>query len=248
MIEMTSHGSGMLCECTLQNAVFFPWTTSEEARHLTFDRVCRYSDSQFRGILWGASVTSSSSSQEVTQLLVRWKTGDSSALETLLPLVYDELRKLARHYLASERPDHTLQTTELVHVAYLRLVDQSAGKGAIENRAHFFGIAAHLMRQILVDHARARLAHKRAGSVVTLDESANMIKNQPLDLVALDDALAALARLDEQQARIVELRFFAGLSIEDTALALDISPATVKRNWTAARLWLYRELSRGTKH
>jgi RNA polymerase sigma factor (TIGR02999 family) len=238
----------MPLECALQKAVFLPWRASEQTLHLTSDRVCGYSDSQFRGIFRGVSVTSPSSSQAVTQLLVRWKTGDSSALETLLPLVYDELRKLARHYLASERPDHTLQTTELVHVAYLRLVDQSAGKGAIENRAHFFGIAARLMRQILVDHARARLAHKRgAGSVIALDESANIVENQPLDLVALDDALGALARLDEQQARIVELRFFAGLSIEDTALALDISPATVKRSWTSARLWLYRELSRGSK-
>jgi RNA polymerase sigma factor (TIGR02999 family) len=186
---------------------------------------------------------SSTSSQAVTQLLVRWKEGDGSALESLLPLVYDELRKLARHYLASERPGHTLQSTALVHEAYLRLVGQSPG--AIENRAHFFGIAARLMRQILVDHARARLASKRdAGFVVTLDESANILKNQPLDMVALDDALTELAQLDERQTRIVELRFFAGLSVEDTARALDISPATVKRSWTAARLWLYRELNR----
>jgi RNA polymerase sigma factor (TIGR02999 family) len=191
-------------------------------------------------------VTSSSSSQGITQLLVRWKTGDSSALETLLPLVYDELHKLARLHLASERQGHTLQSTALVHEAYLRLVDQAPG--GIENRAHFFGIAARLMRQILVDHARARLASKRgAGCLVTLDESAHIVKNQPPNLVALDDALTELARLDEQQARIVELRFFAGLSIEDTARALDISPATVKRSWTAARLWLYRELDRGAQ-
>ncbi len=189
-------------------------------------------------------MTSSNSSQGITQLLVRWKTGDSSALETLLPLVYDELHKLARLYLASERPGHTLQGTALVHEAYLRLVGQAPG--SIENRAHFFGIAARLMRQILVDHARARLASKRgAGFLVTLDESANIVNNQPPNLVALDDALTGLARLDEQQARIVELRFFAGLSIEDTARALDISPATVKRSWTAARLWLYRELDGG---
>jgi len=182
----------------------------------------------------------------VTQLLVRWKKGDSSALEALLPLVYDELRKLARHYLAAERPGHTLQSTALVHEAYLRLVGQSPG--GIENRAHFFGIAARLMRQILVDHARARLASKRgAGCIVTLDESANILKNQPLDMVALDDALTELARLDERQAGIVELRFFAGLSVDDTARALDISPATVKRSWTAARLWLYRELNRGAE-
>jgi RNA polymerase sigma factor (TIGR02999 family) len=187
-------------------------------------------------------VTSSTTSQTVTQLLIRWKKGDSSALEALLPFVYDELRKLARHYLASERPGHTLQSTELVHLAYLRLVDQA---GEIENRAHFFGIAARLMRQILVDHARTRDAFKRgAGCVITLDESANLLENKPLDLVAVDDALTGLARLDERQAHIVELRFFAGLSIEDTARVLEISPATVKRSWTAARLWLYRELNR----
>jgi RNA polymerase sigma factor (TIGR02999 family) len=189
-------------------------------------------------------VTSLTTSQNVTQLLFRWKKGDSSALEALLPLVYDELRKLARHYFAAERSGHTLQTTALVHEAYIRLVGRSPS--AIENRAHFFGIAARLMRQILVDHARGRLASKRgAGCMVTLDESADILKNRPLDLVALDDALTELARLDERQAGIVELRFFTGLSVEDTARALDISPATVKRSWTAARLWLYRELNRG---
>ena len=193
-------------------------------------------------------VTSSTSSQVITRLLVRWKSGDSAALEALLPLVYDELRKLARHYLASEKPGHTLQSTALVHEAYLRLVDQSSVAVGIENRAHFFGIAARLMRQILVDHARARLASKRSpGYIVTLDESAYLVKDKTVDLIPLDDALTGLARLDEQQARIVELRFFAGLSIEDTARALDISPATVKRSWTAARLWLYRELNRGAQ-
>jgi RNA polymerase sigma factor (TIGR02999 family) len=191
-------------------------------------------------------VRSSATSQTVTQLLLRWKDGDSSVLDRLLPLVYDELRKLAGHYLASERPGHTLQSTALVHEAYLRLVDQSPR--AIESRAHFFGIAARLMRQILVDHSRARRASKRgAGCVVTLDESANLVKNKPLDVVAVDDALNALARLDEQQARIVELRFFGGLSVEDIAEALNTSPATVKRSWTAARLWLYRELNRGVQ-
>jgi RNA polymerase sigma factor (TIGR02999 family) len=193
-------------------------------------------------------MTSSTSSQAVTRLLVRWKTGDSSALEALLPLVYGELHKLAHYYLASERPDHTLQTTALVHEAYLRLVDQSPATAGIDNRAHFFGIAARLMRQILVDYARARRANKRdAGCVVTFDESANFVKNQTPDLIALDDALTGLAQLDEQQARIVELRFFAGLSLEDTAHALDISPATVKRSWAAARLWLYRELNRSAQ-
>ena len=217
------------------------------AIHLTGEPACAYSSTNSEASC-GASVTSSTPSQTVTQLLVRWKTGDSAALEALVPLVYSELHQLARHYLASERPDHTLQTTALVHEAYLRLVDQSSGKGAIESRAHFFGIAARLMRQILVDHARAGLANKRnAGWVVTLDESADVGKSQSLDIIALDDALAALAKLDERQARIVELRFFAGLSIEDTALALDVSPATVKRSWTTARLWLYRELNRGPR-
>jgi RNA polymerase sigma factor (TIGR02999 family) len=238
----------MVCHHDLQDVISFPWRVSEETLRLTSDPACAYSSCQFRGVYRGASVTSSTSSQGVTQLLIRWKTGDSSALDALLPLVYDELHQLARHYLASERPDHTLQTTALVHEAYLRLVDQSPGKGAIENRSHFFGIAARLMRQILVDHARARLAHKRgAGSVVTLDESADIVENQPPDLIALDDALTELAQLDEHQARIVELRFFAGLSIEDTARALDVSPATVKSSWTAARLWLYRELNRDAK-
>ena len=188
----------------------------------------------------------SSGSKPVTELLVRWRKGDDSALDALLPLVYDELRRLARHHLASERSDHTLQSTALVHEAYLRLVDQSPLR--IENRAQFFGIAARLMRQILVDHARARQASKRDGGCrVTLDESASRPPKQDLDLVALDDALNELTRLDAQQARIVELRFFAGLSIEDTSQVLDISPATVKRSWTTARLWLRRELSRGAR-
>jgi RNA polymerase sigma factor (TIGR02999 family) len=178
--------------------------------------------------------------------LVRWKHGENFALETLLPLVYDEPRKLARHYLASENRGHTLQATAPVHEAYLHLAGQCPA--AIENRAHFFGIAARLMRQILVDHARARLASKRdAACIVTLDESANILENQTLDLIVLDDALTELARLDERQARIVDLRFLAGLSVEDTALALNISPATVKRGWMAARLWLHRELSRGAQ-
>lgn len=188
----------------------------------------------------------SSGSKPVTELLVQWRGGDESALQNLLPLVYDELRRLARHYLASERTGHTLQSTALVHEAYLRLVDQSPQR--IENRAHFFGIAARLMRQILVDHARARQASKRgSGCKITLDESADLSPKQDLDLVALDDALNELSRLDAQQARIVELRFFAGLSIEDTSQVLDISPATVKRSWTHARLWLHRELSRGAQ-
>ena len=185
----------------------------------------------------------SGSSKPVSELLIKWQDGDESALKNLLPLVYDELRRLARHYLQSERTDHTLQSTALVHEAYLRLVAQDPLR--VESRAHFFGIAARLMRQILVDHARERGAAKRGGGCrITLDESAAFPQKQDLDLVALNDALNQLSRIDEQQAQIVELRFFAGLSIEDTSQVLKISPATVKRNWAHARLWLHRELSR----
>jgi RNA polymerase sigma factor (TIGR02999 family) len=162
----------------------------------------------------------------------------------LIPLVYDELRRLARHYLESEKNRDVLQSTALVHEAYLRLVDHSPS--GIEGRAQFLGIAARLMRQILVDHARARRAAKRdAGCSITLDESVLMPKTTSVDVVALDDALNELSRLDAKQARIVELRFFAGLSIEDTSRVLDIAPVTVKRNWANARLWLQRELRRG---
>jgi RNA polymerase sigma factor (TIGR02999 family) len=187
----------------------------------------------------------SGASKPVSELLVKWQDGDDAALKNLLPLVYDELRRLARHYLHSERAGHTLQSTALVHEAYLRLVGQSPVR--IDSRAHFFGIAARLMRQILVDHAREHSAAKRGGCRITLDESAMLVQKADLDLVALNDALNELSRLDEQQAKIVELRFFAGLSIEDTAQVLDISPSTVKRSWTIARMWLHRELSRSVQ-
>ena len=187
---------------------------------------------------------SAGSSKPVTELLIRWQDGDKSALENLIPLVYDELRRLARHYLESEKNRDMLQSTALVHEAYLRLVDHAPS--GLEGRAQFLGIAARLMRQILVDHARARRAAKRdGGASITLDESILMPKKAGIDVVALDDALNELARLDAQQAKIVELRFFAGLSIEDTSKVLDIAPVTVKRNWASARLWLLRELSRG---
>jgi len=189
-------------------------------------------------------MTLDSQSKPVTQLLARWNAGDQSALESLLPLVYQELRGLARGFLSDQRGGQTLQATALVHEAYLRLVDQSPT--SIESRAHFFGIAARLMRQILVDHARARQASKRGGgNVISLNESADISPQKDLNLVALDDALNELARLDERQARIVELRFFAGLSIEETSRVLAVSPVTVTRSWTNARLWLQRELSRG---
>jgi RNA polymerase sigma factor (TIGR02999 family) len=169
---------------------------------------------------------------EVTELLRRWSRGDVAARELLVPLVYDELRRLARYYLASQRPDHTLQSTAIVHEAYLRL----AGRDSVhwENRGHFFAVAAQLMRRILVDHAQLTLV---------VDEAVEPSSQRELDLVALDDALKALAKLDERQSRIVELRFFGGLSIEDTSRLLEISPATVKREWSTARAWLYGEIA-----
>ena len=166
--------------------------------------------------------------QEVTQLLVKLSDGDRSALDSLLPLVYDELRRLADRYLRRERSDHTLQATALVNEAYLRLVDQNV---PWQNRAHFFGVAAEMMRRILVDHARSHQAQKRGsgGVKLSLDEAINMSDERATDLIALDEALNALAEFDPQKSRIVELRFFAGLSIEETARVLGIGTATVIR-------------------
>jgi RNA polymerase sigma factor (TIGR02999 family) len=160
-----------------------------------------------------------------------------------MPLVYEELRRLAHHYLRQERSDHTLQSTALVHEAYLRLAGQCAPQW--QNRAHFFGIAAHLMRQILVEHARGRDAAKRGGGAtrLELDESMAFSKQSDVDLIVLDRALQELTALDAQQGRIVELRFFAGLTIEDTSEVLGISPATVKRDWVTARAWLFRAMT-----
>jgi RNA polymerase sigma factor (TIGR02999 family) len=185
-----------------------------------------------------------SSSDQVTQLLVRWRGGDCQALDALMPLVYAELRRLAHYYLQRERSDHTLQSTALVHEAYMRMLGQKLPDW--QNRAHFFGVAARLMRQILVEYARGRQAAKRGGDAckVTLDEGALAPQKTDLDVILLDDALKDLAKLDEQQSRIVELRFFAGLSIEDTSEVLGISAATVAREWTTARIWLHREISR----
>lgn len=184
------------------------------------------------------------SSSQVTELLVRWRGGDHAALDALMPLVYDELRRLAQHYLQSERRDHTLQSTALVHEAYARLVGQDLPE--LQNRAHFFAVAAHLMRQVLVDYARTRRAAKRGGDAckVTLEDAASRAHRVDVDVVALDDALKGLAKIDPQQSRVVELRFFAGLSIEDTSRVLGISPSTVTRDWNTARVWLYRELDR----
>jgi len=181
-------------------------------------------------------------SNPVTDLLLRWSDGDVAAREQLIPLVYNELRRIAKRCLAAQ-PHNTLQSTALVHEAYLRLV---GGSVRWENRVHFFAMAAQLMRRILVDHSRMKRAQKRGGDAVTLvlDESLAVSAERELDLVALDDALNTLGEIDERQARLVELRFFAGLSIEETAHALEISPATVKREWATARLWLLQQIRR----
>jgi RNA polymerase sigma factor (TIGR02999 family) len=186
-------------------------------------------------------------SSQVTDLLLRWSEGDASAREALIPLVYDELRRLARKCLASQRQDHTLQSTALVHEAYLRMVGRTSVHW--ENRVHFFAVAAQLMRRILVDHARKQHAAKRGGSRVTLtlDEALALFKKSAVDLIALDDALNELGKLDQRQSHIVELRFFGGLSIEDSSHVLGISPATVKREWAAARTWLYEQMSSGER-
>lgn len=183
------------------------------------------------------------SSEGITQLLIRWNEGDESALEKLMPLVYSELRRLAGNYLKRERQDHTLQPTALVNEAYLRLVDQSRAKW--QNRAQFYGIAAQLMRRILVDHARQKKADKRGGSEQQRVSSTNLeaIATKPdLDLLALHEALEELAEIDPQQGRIVELKFFGGLSIEEVAEVMRIGHATVERDWKMARAWLRRKL------
>ena len=183
-------------------------------------------------------------SVQVTQLLARWSDGDIAARDALIPLVYDELRRVARYALGGQRPDHTLGSTALVHEAYMRLVGRTSVH--FENRVHFFAVASHLMRRILVDHARKRNAAKRGGNNVTLvlDEGLATPSKKEVDLCALDDALTTLASLDNRQANIVEMRFFGGLSIDETSQALGISPATVKREWTTARAWLYDEMTR----
>jgi RNA polymerase sigma factor (TIGR02999 family) len=188
------------------------------------------------------------SSPDVTQILHEVSGGDRDAPARLMPLVYQELRRLANHYLQQERQDHTLQPTALVHEAYLKLIDQE--RVDWQNRAHFFGVAAQLMRRILVDHARRHRASKRGGfqQKLTLDEAADYSQPRDVDLLALDDALNALAQLDARQSRIVELRFFGGLTIEETAEALSVSPATVKVDWNMAKAWLRREIGRGSEH
>jgi len=183
---------------------------------------------------------------EITKLLVASREGDEEALNKLLPLVYQELRRLAGHYLRRERPDHTLQPTALVHETYLRLIDQNV---SWQNRAHFFGVAAQMMRRILVDHARSRLAAKRGsgGVKISLDDALNLSDERAGDFIALDEALERLAEFDQQKSKIVELRFFGGLSVEETAEVLGIGTATVTRQWKMAKAWLYQQVSQGTE-
>lgn len=184
-----------------------------------------------------------SSPKDVTQILLDWSRGDPEAPDKLMPLVYDELRRIASQYLRRERADHTLQPTALVHEAYLKLVDQQ--RVSWQNRAHFFAIAAQAMRRILVSYARQHLAAKRGGprQRLTLDEAMGAAQQREVDLIALDEAMTNLEAIDPQQSRIIELRFFGGLSVEETAQVIGVSPATVKREWTMARAWLHRRMS-----
>ena len=189
-----------------------------------------------------------SGSQQITHLLLAWGQGDQAALETLMPLVYDELRKVAARHLRGQRAGHTLQTTALVNEAYLRLIDASQVQW--QNRAHFFAVAAHFMRRILVDFARSRNYQKRGGGAqqVSLDEFAAIAPERGADLLALDEALTRLQALNTRQAQVVELRYFGGLSEEETAEALKVSVRTVRRDWNFARVWLHRELTGGGRN
>jgi RNA polymerase sigma factor (TIGR02999 family) len=188
------------------------------------------------------------SSGRVTELLLQWGKGDRKALEVVLPLVYDELRRQARYHLRRQRPNHTLQSAALVHEVYLRLAEEQSLQ--VENRGHFVGVAAQLMRWILVDYERNRRASKRGSGVIRLTLDPNIAspggrQEKAVDLLALDEALNKLAKLDSRQSQIIELRYFGGLSIEDTSEFLGVSTATVKRGWSSARAWLLREMSRG---
>jgi len=182
------------------------------------------------------------SSNQITQLLAAWSSGDETAMDQLMPLVYGELRRIARRYMAGQRAGHTLQTTALIHEAYLKLVGQ--GERRWQNRAHFFGVAAQAMRHILVDYARARHADKRGGEAqaVSLDEATANAGTQAAEIVALDDALRRLAEVAPRQSRVVELRYFGGLNVEEAAEVLKVSPETVTRDWRMAKAWLLRDL------
>jgi RNA polymerase sigma factor (TIGR02999 family) len=184
------------------------------------------------------------STHEVTQLLIEWSKGDKAALNRLMPLIYEELRRLAHRYMSRERPGHTLQTTALVNEAYVRLINRKNIHW--RDRTHFFAIAAQLMRSILVDHARSHAYAKRGGGArkLTLDEAILGSQERAAEVVALDDALKGLGKIDPQQSRVVELRFFGGLTIEETAKVLGSSPATIKREWNSAKAWLYREMNK----
>jgi RNA polymerase sigma-70 factor, ECF subfamily len=194
--------------------------------------------------LWPDPLYAMNTAEDVTQLLLAWSDGNREALDKLLPLVYQELRKIADRYLRRERSGNTLQATALVHEAYLKLIDQRHVRW--QNRAHFFGVAAQAMRRILVDRARSRQAEKRGSGAaeLSLDEGLNVSDQKAGELIALDDALSTLANLDPQKSRIVELRYFGGLSIEETAEVLGIGTATVIRQWRLAKAWLYGELNR----
>lgn len=203
----------------------------------------RESAASFKGD--GGRVAASDGEGKVTELLGRWNRGDLAARDALMPLVYDELRRVARRKLAQQRSDHTLQATALVHEAFLRLVNRKPGH--LQDRTHFFALAAQMMRQILVDHARARNAAKRGGGNLTvlLDQDAGVDSSVNLDLIQLDSAMKRLAELDPRQSQLVELRFFGGLSIEEAAEVMEISPATAKREWATARVWLHHAMESG---
>ncbi len=182
------------------------------------------------------------SPQEISQLLVEWSNGDQAAHDKLMPLVYDELRRIAKRYMRRQHPSHTLQTTALIHEAYLRLVNQREAHW--QNRTHFFAVAARVMRQILVDHARSRHSAKRGAETraIVPEEAAVIAPERAAEMIALDEALQTLTAIDRRQGRIVELRYFGGLTVEETAEILKISPITVKRDWSLAKAWLHQEL------
>lgn len=182
----------------------------------------------------------------VTSLLAQWAGGDAAALDSLIPLIYDDLHRIAARHLRQEKPEHTLQATALINEVWLRLVGERTISW--QNRAHFFGVSAEIMRRILVDHARRKQAGKRGGGMATivLDENVDWSDERDVSLVALDDALVALALLDPQQSKVVELRFFAGLTVEETAEVLGVSPTTIKREWRTARAWLLNEMAKAT--
>jgi RNA polymerase sigma factor (TIGR02999 family) len=185
------------------------------------------------------------SPNEITERLIAWGKGDAAALNELIPVVYQELRRMAGHYLRLENPGHTLQPTALVHEAWLRLIDQTRVNW--QNRAQFFGVAAQMMRRILVDHAKTKHREKRGGDAVklSLDDVINLSQERAADLIALDDALDTLAAMDERKSRVVELRYFGGFSVEETAQILEVSPDTVMRDWKIAKAWLYQQIKRG---